>query len=1053
MTQGVALRSSAFSTPRLLQAGVLLCCVALIFTQTIFAKPAAWLPQTPSTVEGFKLFQEGKRLAETGKRADLIAALDKYKAAYECFRKDNLKAGMGLALLAAGAGYLSLGQKRRALDSVLDASTYIKETGIPSLHATALAVVGLIYTKLNEWKPALEYLEQALALLQTEKNPELLGAVLCSLGATYMRLGKKQKGLEYMERSLRLIQETHDRNLETQALSLMGVVYSSFGQHQKALELAQRALQLARDEKDRSNEARALMNLGQIHNSLGDRQGALHDYNEALQVGLEANDRSWKPTVLSSMAAIYLDFGEIDRSIALNEAAIKASETEGDPEDAALGLSGLAVIADLRAEPLKALSYHQRALALARAIKAQSREAAALVSIAGIYDSFHQYEQALKANHEAVAIYRNDEDPKGEATALANIGDIYNRLGRPREAFEWLNRALALQRANENREGQAHTLLGLGDAYRSAGDLAKALEAYSESLALMTAVEDRMGETKVYSRLGSVYYEQDNYQKASEYYLRNLPLARAAGDRRMEALLLGSLGLLHEDMRDPQAAETFYEQSLEAIEYIRTTARLEEFKTEIAGGLAELYSRAILLKLKLGKAAEAFALSERARARTLLDQMNNARINLRKSANRELIEQEQALRFEMASLEKKLREELTRGAAPEACAPLQERLRQKRQAYAELVIGLKASLPDYAELQGYLPISLAEIQRLLDPDTTLLSYYVTEGKTLAFVITRDAFNVVEIPVSEKELQEAIEWFRSFASLREPVPAGLKQLYGWLLAPLRQHLKTSKVCVIPHGILHQLPFAALYDGQTFFGQQQTIYYLPAASLLPIIKRRYGQSGKHLLALAEANAAGWPALHYVDQEAEAIARLYQGKALLSGQATKADLLKLAGDYDILHIASHAELNTRSPLFSRLLLTPDQAGNQGFEVREIYELDLHHTGLVVLSACETQLGTRSKGDDMVGLNRAFIFAGAATVLASLWTVDDQATGLLMRSFYTHLQRGLGKAEALRAAQSETRRQYPNPYYWAAFVLSGDAGPAPRINSARPSPKRVRP
>ena len=212
------------------------------------------------------------------------------------------------------------------------------------------------------------------------------------------------------------------------------------------------------------------------------------------------------------------------------------------------------------------------------------------------------------------------------------------------------------------------------------------------------------------------------------------------------------------------------------------------------------------------------------------------------------------------------------------------------------------------------------------------------------------------------------------------------------------------------------------------------------------------GKRMLALAEANAAGRPSLHYVDQEVEAIARLYQGESLLTGKATKAEFLKRAEEYEILHIASHAELNTQSPLFSRILLMPDQNGAQGIEVREIYELNLSHTSLVVLSACETQLGAQSRGDDIVGLNRAFIYAGASTVIASLWTVDDRATGLLMRSFYTHLKGGMGKAEALRLAQSETRRQFPNPYYWAAFVLTGDASPASRAHSAGQPAKGMR-
>jgi CHAT domain-containing protein len=199
------------------------------------------------------------------------------------------------------------------------------------------------------------------------------------------------------------------------------------------------------------------------------------------------------------------------------------------------------------------------------------------------------------------------------------------------------------------------------------------------------------------------------------------------------------------------------------------------------------------------------------------------------------------------------------------------------------------------------------------------------------------------------------------------------------------------------------------------------------------------------MAEAKASGWPSLRYVDQEAEATARLYQGKALLSGHASKDEFLRLAADYDILHIASHAELNTRSPLFSRILLTPNQNGNQGLEVREIYDLNLKRTNLVMLSACETQVGAQSRGDEIVGLNRPFIYAGAATVIASLWRVDDQATSLLMRSFYTHLKRGIGKAEALRRAQSETRRQYADPYYWAAFVLTGEAGASARVGARR--------
>lgn len=219
---GFRFLSSAFPKTRVVQAGVLVILFSLIFSQTVLSKPAVRPPQTPDHCEGSKLIQEGQSLAKMGTRAALTEAIDKYKAAYECFRKGNLRVGMAMALFAAGAAYSSLGQKRRALDVFLEASTYIKETDGPSMRVIILAVIGLVYTKLSEWKPAVEYLEQALALLETEKDPDLLLGVLSGLGATYIKLGKRQKGLEYLERSLSLLQETHDRNLETQLLSAMG---------------------------------------------------------------------------------------------------------------------------------------------------------------------------------------------------------------------------------------------------------------------------------------------------------------------------------------------------------------------------------------------------------------------------------------------------------------------------------------------------------------------------------------------------------------------------------------------------------------------------------------------------------------------------------------------------------------------------------------------------------------------------------------------------------------------------------------------------------------
>jgi CHAT domain-containing protein/tetratricopeptide (TPR) repeat protein len=997
--------------------------------------PLCW-PQTSNSIEGIKLILEGQRLAETGTRASLTEAIDRYKAAFTCFQKDNLKEGMGMALFASGAAYSSLAQRRRALDAFLEGSTYLKETGDPSMYAMSLAGIGIAYTYLSEWNKAFEYLNQALPLLRKGNNSQALGAVLCALGGAYVKSGQKQKGLEYLEKALGLARETRDKKAEVQALLLMGANLSALGQKRKALESTEQCLQISRELKDRALEATSLMSLGEVHDTLGDRQRALNDYNEALQVGREANDWVGKATVLNNTASIYEDMGQIDRAMALYEESARISEVDGEPEEAAGALNGIGGIYQLRAEPLRALIYYNKGLALTRAAKDRGREAAALINIALVHSSYNEYEQALKANSEAVDVFKAIEDPAGESTALSNLGSIYNKLGRDSEALACLNRALELQRTSDNKRGQARTLTALGDAYSVAGDVTKALGAYSDALRLMKSVEDRTGEAIVNNNLAFVYDRQGDFQNALEFYQSALSLTRSANDLRGEATVLANLGFLHERQGDLEGAEDLYARAIEAHDRIRTAAHLEEFKTEVANTSAELHSRAILLKSRLGKLPDAFELTERARARTFLDQISSVRLDFRKGADPELVEQEQSLHIDIGLLEKRLRDERVNNPSSEAGTLIAASLKEKQEAYAPLLIRLEASNPDFAELESYSALSLGEVQSLLTPQTTLVSYFVTPDKTLAFVLTSNSFNAVEITVKEAELRAAVNWFRGFPSLRDPQPASLKQLHEWLIRPIQQYIKTSEVAIVPHGILHYLPFAALTDGQRYFGEDHSIYYLPSASILQALRRRIHPEGKAVLAAAQSRAEGLPALRYADEEAESVAKMYGAQPLSTGRSTKAEFLKRAGPSNVLHIAAHAELNAHSPLFSRILLTPDKDDSGAIEVREVYGMDLTKANLVVLSACETQLGAQSKGDDIIGLNRAFIYAGAPTVIASLWTVDDESTSVLMKAFYTHLKSGMSKAEALQAAQSDTRKKYPHPYYWAGFVLTGDPG-----------------
>jgi CHAT domain-containing protein len=349
-------------------------------------------------------------------------------------------------------------------------------------------------------------------------------------------------------------------------------------------------------------------------------------------------------------------------------------------------------------------------------------------------------------------------------------------------------------------------------------------------------------------------------------------------------------------------------------------------------------------------------------------------------------------------------------------------------------------------------LGVDKVQPLLDQETTLISYYLLENRLLAFILTSDDFQTVALDVDPADLVNQIVAFRDFPNLDVAYPDSAVSLYNGLIEPLKEHLTKPHLIIIPHQVLHYLPFAALTDGPRYLIDDYTITTLPNASALPFIQENIKLDTPPyqptLLILGNPVTGDFDAtaplvtrdqlgsLAFAEKEAKDIAELFGVEPLLGEVATETAIHKHASTVTILHLAAHGIFNPVAPLNSLIALAPDRKNDGWLTVGEVYGLDLNQTDLVVLSACQTNLGDLSAGDELVGLTRSFIFAGTPSVIASLWAVEDKSTDLLMERFYTHLGAGMGKAAALRQAQFEVREKYPNPYYWSAFVLSGDGG-----------------
>ena len=591
-----------------------------------------------------------------------------------------------------------------------------------------------------------------------------------------------------------------------------------------------------------------------------------------------------------------------------------------------------------------------------------------------------------------------------------------------------------------NRSAKATTLNNLGEVYRAIGQTQKALEHYNQAWPIFLEVGNRSAEATTLNNLGEVYRAIGQTQKALEHYNQAWPILQEVDNNSMEAITLSNLGAVYDDIGQTAKAIDFYQQAIKVKESIQSSIKIEELKASFASQQVDIYERLINLYVEQSNFEAAFNYAERAKARAFLDQIAGGRVNFRAGADSQLLEKEQALKTQIIALSQQL---ITLRNRPknqwdnETIAETENQLTAREKAYQNLLTQLKIQSPETAELISVDVASLAEIQSLLDTDTTLIEYFVTEERTFAFIITDNSFKTVPLNISRQQLTEELALFRDFTDLGEPYPQELQQLHKWLILPLQPHLNTTKIAIVPHGVLHYLSFAALTDGKGYFSDDYALFTLPNASILRYLTEKRKSATGNLLALGDPEATGISPLNYARQEVKAIASLFNTQPLVGKAATESAVWSQATQSGMLHLAAHADYNTFNPLFSSIQLVGDNHHDGVLQVYEIYDLDLRSTtNLVVLSACQTKIGELSRGDEVVGMNRAFLYAGTPTVMASLWNVDDAATGLLMEQFYSHLQAGMGKAESLQQAQREVRKNYPHPYYWAAFSLTGDVG-----------------
>jgi len=581
------------------------------------------------------------------------------------------------------------------------------------------------------------------------------------------------------------------------------------------------------------------------------------------------------------------------------------------------------------------------------------------------------------------------------------------------------------------RRWNAMSLYGIGRAQLALRHPDEAEAAFDRSLKYARATGLHEVEIDILGGQANLAVSRKDWTRAADLYQQSIALS--AQLRRVGSLpnLYGGLARAYAELGRTDEALAASREAVRHVEDIRADLGDSDLRSGYFEGKQGIYQQAVFLALQAQHPDEAFGLAERSRSRTFLDLLGSS-TTLSKGRTRALVDEEVRLRARLSEAQAQAQE------GPES--PESDRSRAEIEAldrdYRAFLARVRKESLEQASLMVVEPVTLSEIQGLLPPEVTLLEYLVGDGGVVVWVVERERSTVVMLPGDRQSLITQVRKFRTAITKQAPigdVQSQARALYRRLLEPARQEIRGTRVVIVPHGVLHYLPFGALRSANgRWLVQDLAVSTLPSASVLRYLADKGTGASSQALVVGNPDLGAELALPWAEREARMVGQREPGSTVLvRGEATEAQVKKLLGGAGVVHLATHGELSEDDPLSSAMLLVPGAGEDGRLEVREVFGLDLH-ARLVVLSACETGLGKLSRGDELVGLQRAFLYAGTPAVVTTLWKVDDRATFELVRSFYGRLE-SAGPVEALRQAQLETMRAFPHPYAWAAFGLTG--------------------
>ena len=867
--------------------------------------------------------------------------------------------------------------------------------------------LGNAYYNLADFKQAAKNYSDAVSIFKEAGFRAREGQVYCNLGVAHHSMGNFKQAIEYHKQNLSIAKEVGDRVGEGKAYGNLGNAYNRLGDFEQALEYHKQNLDIAKEVGDRAGERSAYGNLGNACHKLGNFEQAIDYTSKVLSIAKEVGDRAGEGKAYGNLGNVSHSMGNFNQAVEYHKQALSIAKELGVRPGEAIAYCNLGNAYNRMGNFKQAIDYHKQHLSIAKEIRDRAGEGRSYCNLGNAYHCIGNFTQAIEYHKQDLSIAKEVGDRTGEGRAYGNLGNAYNSQRNFKQAIEYHMQHLCIAKEVGDKDGEGNAYGSLGQAYYKLGDFKQAIEYHKQNLSIAKELGNRAGEGDAYGDLGNAYYSLGDLEQAIKYHEQSFSICKQTGELTGEGIACYSLGRDHEFPGSLDEALKYYLSSIKHFDEARRRLQSEDaWKISLRDNYRSAYTALWRTLLKNGEIDEALYAAEKGRAQALMD-------------------------------------------------VLQEQYHIHAQSF--MATGPKETISSLLKYQTTQTLFIAL-------DKTTISFWVLrKGSKIHFrqneieygsadLLIETALKEIGVGVGVRCENRSLDKLRSdLCCSRKPVektvgssasPVNtLQLLYDVLIGPVPDLLQGDELMVVPDGPFCLAPYSALSESTRI----RTAPSLTAFKLIAGAPDDFHSKIGALLVgdpwLKEVtNTEGVPIfqqLQYAKEEVELIGTLLQATPLTGRNATKTEVLKRMKSVALVHIAAHGCQET-----GEIALAPNPERASHIPEWEDFILTMSdvqavrlRARLVVLSCCHSGQG-EVKSEGVVGIARAFLCAGARSVLVSLWAIDDEATLLFMRSFYQQLADRKRASAALQYAMKSLRgsKEYCAAKDWAPFVLIGD-------------------